>query len=165
MTPRPLRHQIFPARYARGGNSPCELLHNHCSSDRQKSLSNCMTTCHPASSARFSEFLLLTSTPAPFTRPPARGPCAFWASVLRRRPGDASMYTVSPVANRGHSTTLATVSVGARRHWLSEHAAPPSPTHAQLLMHRHSSPLQLPDGTTVVPWATARAARRFLARA
>ena len=75
------------------------------------------------------------------------------------------MCTVRPVANRGESTTLAIVSVGARCHWLSEHAAHPSPTHAQLLMHRHSSPLQLPDDTPVVTQATARAAHRVVARA
>ena len=95
-------------------------------------------------------------------------PPAFWGLRFGDTPrssGDASMDTASPVASRGHSTTLATDSVGARCHWLSEHAAHPSPTHAQSVMHRHSLPLQLPDGTTVVPWATARAARRFLARA
>ena len=72
---------------------------------------------------------LLITTLAPFTR--ASAAPAFWACVLEIRPGDASMYTCSPVANRGHSTTLATVSVGAHCHWLSEHAEHPLPTHAQ----------------------------------
>ena len=48
---------------------------------------------------------------------------------------------------------------------LRTRGTPFADARAQSVMHRHSSPLQLPDGTTVVPWATARAARRFLARA
>ena len=44
------------------------------------------------------------------------------------------------------------------------HGTPFTDARAQSLMHRHSSPLQLPDDTTVVPRATARAARRVVAR-
>ena len=112
---------------------------------------------------RFADF-----HPAPFTRGAAAPACVFGAPRFGDTPrssSDASMDTASPVASRGHSTTLATDSVGARCHWLSEHAAHPSPMHAQSVMHRHSLQLQLPDGTTVVPLATARAARRFLSRA
>ena len=98
----------------------------------------------------------------------ARRCCPRWFLGLRLgdtpgRSGDASMDTVCPVVIRGHST----VSVGARRHWLSEHAAHSSPdTRTQRLMHRHSWPLQLPDDVTmVVVRAAPRAARRVVARA
>ena len=74
--------------------------------------------------------LLLISTLDPCAR---RSLCVWDLRFLEKAPGssgDASMDIGNPVASRGHSTTLATDSVGARCHWFSEHAAHPSPTHA-----------------------------------
>ena len=154
--PRPLRK---PPWAAVGGVPP------PLQTDRQKSLSNCLNTSYPAPCASgFEQFLLLTSTPAPFTRAAAWGP-AFWASVLEKTPGRRLDVHRQPSRQ---SRALDHACDRQRRCApplaLGTRGTPFTDTRTQSLMHRHSSPLQRPDDTPVVPRATAHAARRVVAR-
>ena len=112
--------------------------------------------------------VLLISTPAPFTRGAAAPACVLGPALWRyaqelgrrldghRQPSRQSR-AFNHACDRQRRCALP-LALRTRGTPFAEH------THT-VLMHRHSPPLQLPDDTTVVPRATARAARRVVTRA